>query len=111
MNQLVRLTDAECSELAKLAVAVGGLMPSWQNPERFHEQKSEIAAALRRIARNGYHLRTSSASAPVPPPQPVQVITVIRVVVLRPHLIRPRPHRYPRPPRDDSRQMSLFNSE
>ncbi len=36
--------------LAELAQRIGRLRPDWQNPERFFEARSEIAAELRRIA-------------------------------------------------------------
>jgi hypothetical protein len=37
--------------LAVLAAAVAPLSPSRRDPEQFHEDKSEIAAELRRLAR------------------------------------------------------------
>ncbi|HQT89048.1 MAG TPA: hypothetical protein PK677_10920 [Acidiphilium sp.] len=37
--------------LAELAQRIGRLRPDWQNPERFFESRSEIAAELRRLAR------------------------------------------------------------
>lgn len=38
------------AELADIARAVTRLSPEWQQPERFHEAKSEISARLRRLA-------------------------------------------------------------
>ncbi len=38
-------------DLRHLADLVARLSPSWQQPERFHEAKSEIVAELRRAAR------------------------------------------------------------
>lgn len=40
-----------CDTLAALAQRVVRLCPDHRNPERFHEDKSEIAAELRRLAR------------------------------------------------------------
>ncbi|MDR6770364.1 hypothetical protein [Azospirillum sp. BE72] len=37
--------------LNELAARLRRLTPSWQNPERFHEAKSELVADLRRLAR------------------------------------------------------------
>ncbi|KAA0582704.1 hypothetical protein [Azospirillum sp. Sh1] len=37
--------------LNELATRLRRLTPSWQNPERFHEAKSELIADLRRLAR------------------------------------------------------------
>lgn len=41
----------EAAELRDLAAAVARLLPDRRDPERFHADKSEIAARLRRIAR------------------------------------------------------------
>lgn len=38
-------------EIDALAVRVDRLAPSQRDPERFHAEESEIAAALRRLAR------------------------------------------------------------
>lgn len=37
--------------LLDLATRVGNLRPDWQQPERFFEARSELAAELRRIAK------------------------------------------------------------
>lgn len=37
--------------LVAVADRLRRLSPSWQNPERFHEAKSELVAELRRLAR------------------------------------------------------------
>jgi hypothetical protein len=40
------------SELAELAARVSRLRPDHRDPERWHMEKSEIAAELRRLARD-----------------------------------------------------------
>jgi hypothetical protein len=92
------------AELEQLAVAVRRLSPSWQNPERYHEQKSEIAGALLRLSRR---LAGKAMPAPMPIRRPVMrapIAPPIRVVAVAPvplvlprRMLRPR-HRYPRPP-------------
>ena len=44
------MLNVEREELAALAVRVDRLVPDRRDPERFHEEKSELAAALRRLA-------------------------------------------------------------
>lgn len=41
--------------LADLAARVARLSPSHRDPERYHVEKSEIAAELRRLAREATH--------------------------------------------------------
>lgn len=41
----------QADDLARLASAVGRLSPSHRDPERFHLDRSEIVAELRRLAR------------------------------------------------------------
>jgi len=41
-------TPAE--RLNELVSALYGLTPQWQNPERFHERKSDLIAGLRALA-------------------------------------------------------------
>lgn len=38
-------------QLSRLAAKVERLTPSHRDPERFHEEKSEVVAELRRLAR------------------------------------------------------------
>lgn len=47
----MHLTRADRNEIAALARRVERLAPSHRSPEHFHIEKSEIAEALRRIAR------------------------------------------------------------
>lgn len=46
------LTTPHPGELEQLAERVVRLSPSHRDPERFHEEKSEVAAELRRLARD-----------------------------------------------------------
>lgn len=46
-----RPVTVPADQLARLAARVARLAPSHRDPERFHEEKSEIAADLRRLAR------------------------------------------------------------
>lgn len=41
-----------CAELERLARQVARLSPSHRDPERFHMDRSEIVAELRRLARS-----------------------------------------------------------
>lgn len=44
-------SEREGDQLTRLAARVARLTPSHRDPERFHVEKSEIAADLRRLAR------------------------------------------------------------
>jgi hypothetical protein len=46
---IVRLLDERDRKLDELARQIGNLRPDWQQPERFYEARSEIAAAIRRL--------------------------------------------------------------
>jgi len=47
--------SADADTLATLARRVQRLVPSHRDPERCHEEKSEIVHALRRLARTSQH--------------------------------------------------------
>ncbi len=57
--------------LLELANRLRRLTPCWQNPERFHEAKSELVNDLRRLARD------------VPAPQVRRVLVPVEKVVER----------------------------
>jgi hypothetical protein len=44
------MTRAIADDIAALADAVARLSPNWIDPQRFYEQRSEVAASLRRSA-------------------------------------------------------------
>lgn len=44
--------SVSASVLDALAHRLAGLRPDWNHPERFYEQRSELAAELRRLARD-----------------------------------------------------------
>ncbi len=46
-------TNSEVEALLDLVDKINRLAPSHRNPHEFHEQKSEIAAELRRLAKAG----------------------------------------------------------
>ena len=68
--------------LNDLAGRLRRLTPSWQNPERFHEAKSELIADLRRLAQQ----------APVPTVRRV-LVPVERIVERERIVYLPRPIR------------------
>jgi hypothetical protein len=98
------------AELEAIARALGRLSPSWQRPEAFHLQKSELIGRLRALA----GISTGRPWPPAPrslaqlvmalPPKP----SPVRVVCLRSHLYPVKRHRYPRPPADVPAQGRLF---
>lgn len=51
MRPCAPLRPYEADQLLSLASAVGRLSPSHSDPERFHMDRSEIVAELRRLAR------------------------------------------------------------
>jgi hypothetical protein len=55
-------------ELADIARAVRRISPSWRDPEPFHLAKSEISAALFRLARRLGH--RPAILRPAAPPRP-----------------------------------------
>lgn len=75
--------------ILELAARLRRLTPCWQNPERFHEAKSELVNDLRRLAR----------AAPEPAVRrvlvPVQVERVVERIVYVP-ASKPQPRRKPR---------------
>jgi hypothetical protein len=116
------LRDGEPSaadELLGLAAAVRRLRPDWRDAEAFYELRSEVVAAITRIARrlNGHHW-------PAPAARPIRPIALAAgpshyqtapppVVIIQPpppprrmarrwarQRARPRRHRYPMPPRE-----------
>jgi hypothetical protein len=111
-------------ELHELAGRVRRLLPDWRDPERFFEARSEIAAALARLARS---LQTEAAAPHrlVPtlrPPLPLRLAPAIRVALPappppttvpappapRPRRAHARRHRFPRPPRLCPTQLRLL---
>jgi hypothetical protein len=110
-----RQADTDVEALEAIRAAVHGLLPNWQNPERFHIQRSGISGALTKLLRligseprslNGRavalrNLPTASRAAtltlaaqvfapPVAPPEPPQGAVPKRAVRRR--------HSYPLPP-------------
>ncbi|MFP5515449.1 MAG: hypothetical protein ACLGJC_20485 [Alphaproteobacteria bacterium] len=75
---------SHADDLLELAARLRRLTPCWNNPERFHEAKSELVADLRRLA----------ADAPKPEVKrvivPVQVERVVEKIVYVP---TPKPAR------------------
>jgi len=102
---------SELPDLDELARRVGRLAPSWQRPERFYQQRDDLADALHQIARSG------PSGAPGRPASPSEVerrfVALARglageVERLRRRLgeaARVRPRRWWQVP--DSRQMAL----
>jgi hypothetical protein len=58
------MTASASPDLYDLAQRVGRLRPSWEHPERFFEDRSELAHELRRLARQGI---PEAAAAPPGP--------------------------------------------
>lgn len=108
MNMVRPVLD-HAVELAAIARAVRQLSPSWQRPEQFHEQKSEIVGRLRALARVPDKTPWPPLSSPAPsPPRIVREVQFVTVTIaLRPHLLRRSRHRYPRPPARCERQFRL----
>ena len=102
---------SELPDLHELARRVGRLAPSWQRPERFYQQRDDLADALHQIARSG------PSGAPGRPASPSEVerrfVALARglageVERLRRRLgeaARARPRRRRQAP--DDRQMAL----
>lgn len=90
-----------------IARAVERLTPSWQRPERFHEQKSEILAALRTLARGPLLVRHVVRFVPAAPPPPAVPARGCEAGWRR---TRHR-HRYPQPARRVPGQGALHLEE
>lgn len=98
------------TELVEIARAVSRLVPSWQRPELFHEQKSEISARLRRLAGLANGQPWPPVSRPTPPPRIVPTVEVRVVTVALPRrLLRPPRHHYPKPPRLSAEMQATLN--
>ena len=80
-------------ELTAIVEHVRRLQPSWQQPERFHEAKSEVVARLRALVQSPHVVRTVLRFVPVITSPPTQSQTP-RPTGAR----RCRKHSYPRPP-------------
>jgi hypothetical protein len=95
------------SELERLAAAVSRLRPDWRSADAFYEQRSEITAELRTIARNPALVRTIVRFVPMPslallPPSDPAALPrpSSRATFPRPSPPRTtRRHRYPHPGR------------
>jgi hypothetical protein len=48
-SEITAILAERDQKLDELARQIGNLRPDWQQPERFYEARSEIAAALRRL--------------------------------------------------------------
>jgi hypothetical protein len=82
-----------------IAREVQRLMPSWERPEKFHEQKAEIIGLLRVLARSPLVTRTvvrfiAAPTRAIQSPRPLPVAPRAPTRQRRP-VMR---HRYPRPP-------------
>jgi hypothetical protein len=106
------------SELERLAAAVARLRPDWRSADAFYEQRSEITAALRAIARNPVLVRTivrfvRMTSAPLPPPAHLAALPrpSSRAACTYPSTPRiVRRHRYPHPGRQPGQAALTFES-
>jgi hypothetical protein len=85
------------------------LTPSWQRPELFHEQKSELVDQLRALARSPLMTRTVVRFVAIAPPPVVQSPPTPHAVQHAPRRTRRpvRRHCYPRPPRQVPGQVVL----
>jgi hypothetical protein len=78
INNRIVDTDSEALELIRRMV--GRLLPSWQHPARFHENKSEILGALALLskiaAHNPHPLTTRPPRASGSPLQPARSLAI-----------------------------------
>lgn len=97
-----------------LAREVQRLMPSWERPEAYHEQKSEIVAALRALACSSLLTRRMvrfiavPAASLEPPADPARASASRRSAAAPARPRFHRRHRYPHPGRQVPEQASLF---
>jgi hypothetical protein len=85
MNVPIRPATDPSRELQVIARAVARLSPSWQRPELFHEQKSEISGRLRRLA-GVVDGRLWPPLMRLPAPVKTRIVRETRVVALRRYL-------------------------
>jgi hypothetical protein len=93
-----------------IARAVQRLTPSWERPETFHEQKSEIVAALHALACSPLLTRRVVQFVAVPAASPELPADPVRVASRRGGAAPTRPrsrcrHRYPHPGRQPGQSV------
>jgi hypothetical protein len=116
MTAMPRDTAAAIEAIAR---EVQRLMPSWERPEKFHEQKAEIIGLLRALARSPLMTQRVVRFVPAPAPQshytPGHVLPTANLPVWPPVAQRAqarprrtaRRHRYPLPGRRVPGQTTL----
>jgi hypothetical protein len=100
MIRLRRAPDPPPPSLHEIARRLGRLHPHWQEPQRFFEERSELAHALRRLAHTGWP-GGSSQPAPLPDERTRRLAALARaqqarIIQLERQLAeacRPRPRR------------------
>jgi hypothetical protein len=97
-----------CAAIEAIVRDVQRLHPSWQRPERFHEQKSAILAALRALACSPLLVRQVVRFLPAAPTAAAAPATSRQAAPRRAGQSRPRRHRYPLPARRAPGQGALF---
>jgi hypothetical protein len=107
--------DGPAPDLLDLAKRVARLRPDWQEPQRFFEERSDLAHALRRIAcngrREGLETRTRVSLVPTRERRLVALARGLaaenrRLQRLLAQACRPPPRRRRRPP--DDRHLALL---